>query len=154
MFFVGSLTAKAQTEMTFQRLQNFLSASGIDDVENDLRNMNYSFRQTVANADGTSTLIYQKTNSKVNAYELVVFFKKKSNVGFSSIRFMTYEEQQFYRLKNECAGINTLKAQPEATVAGCLERKYDTPQFQFQFKSCNNQGNGLTHYQIEILPHQ
>jgi hypothetical protein len=151
LFFVSSFNAKAQSEISFKTLQDLSSASSIDDIESTLRNLKYSFRETVTNPDGASHVVYEKINSNMNAYDLIVLFKNKSNIGFSNVRFMTYYEPQFYRLKTECTQINKLQQVPEEISNGCLVRKYSTDRYNFQFKNCNNQSNGIRHYQIEVL---
>ena len=142
---------KAQNEISISKLQKFLSAKVIDDVENDLKSLNYSFREAETISDGTSKLLYERINSKTYALDFIAFFKNKSNVGFSGISFNTYEEQQFHNLKTEFTAISKIQGSAEEVSDGCLERTYNTKQYQFHFNICTEKSNERTLYRIEIL---
>jgi len=144
---------KTQTKIYFEQLQRFLSAKGIDDVENELRILQFSFRQTDTNSEGSQTLYYQKQNSNSQTYDFVMFTKNRSGIGFSNVRLMTYEEQQFFDLKEECSKGGSLQAQPEEIKDNCLKREYNTPRYQFQFLTCT-ENTGSVVYAIDLFLHR
>jgi hypothetical protein len=148
-----SISGKAQTIIDLKTLQGFLFAKSIDEVERDLRSLGFSFRETGSTDDGSNTVYYQKANFKSRTYDFIVFRKNKLNTGFSTVRFITYEEPQFYNLKNECSKLQIVETLPEEVKDNCLKRMYNTKIAQFQFSTCKD-SDGRTVYAVDLFPIQ
>lgn len=150
LFFI-STSGKSQSQITFLKLQKYLLTKSIDGSEEELKLLEYSFREIQTEPSGVSLVVYNKTNHKTRALDFIIFYKNPPNTSLPNIGFTTYEEELFLDLKAQCASINNMQKIPEQIIDNRLVRAYFDSHHQYQFSSYKLPDKNRVQYTIHLF---